>query len=86
MQSAAIALGLFAECDSLLIPYASAEIPPAGVPSGFDFTAFIGFRAHLCMVMPLRSEGHCRRFIFGQHRQIYIAIPPWYILPIVQLS
>ena len=27
----------------LSIPYTSAEIPPAGAPSGFDFAAIVGF-------------------------------------------
>ena len=38
------------------IPYTSAEIPPAGAPSGFDSAAFVGFRARRCTVVPLRSE------------------------------
>ena len=39
------ALGLFVECDSLLMPYTCAEIPPAGAPSGFDSAAFFDFIA-----------------------------------------
>ena len=38
------------------IPYTSAEIPPAGAPSGFDSAAMIGFGARRCTVVPLRSE------------------------------
>ena len=37
-------------------PYTSAEIPPAGVPSGFDFAAIVGFSARRYTVVPLRSE------------------------------
>ena len=39
-----------------VMPYTSAEIPPAGAPSGFDSAAMVGFCARPCMVMPLRSE------------------------------
>ena len=39
-----------------IIPYTSAEIPPAGAPSGFDSAAMIGFGVHCCTVVPLRSE------------------------------
>ena len=46
LQSAAVALGLFVECDSLLMPYTRAEIPPAGAPSGFDSAAFSDCIAH----------------------------------------
>ena len=38
------------------MPDSSAEIPPAGAPSGFDSAAFVGFRARRCTVVPLRSE------------------------------
>ena len=38
------------------MPYTSAEIPPAGAPSGFDSAAMIGFRACRYTVVPLRSE------------------------------
>ena len=58
LQGAAVALGLFVECDSLLMPYTCAEIPPAGAPSGFDSAAMIGFGVHRCNVVPLRSERH----------------------------
>ncbi len=36
--------------------YTSAEIPPAGAPSGFDSAAMVGFCVRPCIVMPLRSE------------------------------
>ena len=39
-----------------IIPYTSAEIPPAGAPSGFDSAAMIGSCTRPCMAMPLRSE------------------------------
>ena len=39
-----------------IIPYTSAEIPPAGAPSGFDSAAMIGFSVRRCTVVPLRSE------------------------------
>ena len=39
-----------------VMPYASAEIPPAGAPSGFDSAAMVGFRARRRAVVPLRSE------------------------------
>ena len=39
-----------------IIPYTSAEIPPAGAPSGFDSAAFVGFCVRRYTVMPLRSE------------------------------
>ena len=29
----------------VVMPYTSAEIPPAGAPSGFDYAAMIGFIA-----------------------------------------
>ena len=45
LQGAAVALGLFVECDSLLMPYTCAEIPPAGAPSGFDSAAMFDFIA-----------------------------------------
>ena len=38
------------------IPYTSAEIPPAGAPSGFDSAAIVGFSTHCCTIVPLRSE------------------------------
>ena len=38
------------------MPYTSAEIPPAGAPSGFDSAAFVGFYVRRYTVMPLRSE------------------------------
>ena len=38
------------------MPYTSAEIPPAGAPSGFDSAAIGGFRVHRYAVVPLRSE------------------------------
>ena len=38
------------------IPYTSAEIPPAGVPSGFDSAAMVGFCVRRYTVVPLRSE------------------------------
>ena len=38
------------------MPYTSAEIPPAGAPSGFDSAAFVGFCVRRYTVMPLRSE------------------------------
>ena len=38
------------------IPYTSAEIPPAGAPSGFDSAAMVGFCILPCTVVPLRSE------------------------------
>ena len=41
---------------SAIKPYTSAEIPPAGAPSGFDSAAMVGFCARPCIVMPLRSE------------------------------
>ena len=41
-------------CD--IMPYTSAEIPPAGAPSGFDSAAIGGFRVHRYAVVPLRSE------------------------------
>ena len=37
-------------------PYTSAEIPPAGAPSGFDSAAIGGFRVRRYTVVPLRSE------------------------------
>ena len=33
------------ECLADFLPYTSAEIPPAGAPSGFDSAATIGFIA-----------------------------------------
>ena len=39
-----------------IVPYTSAEIPPAGAPSGFDSAAFVGFSIRRCTVVPLRSE------------------------------
>ena len=39
-----------------IVPYTSAEIPPAGAPSGFDSAAIIGFSIRRCTVVPLRSE------------------------------
>ena len=39
-----------------VMPYTSAEIPPAGAPSGFDSAAIIGFSIRRCTVVPLRSE------------------------------
>ena len=39
-----------------VMPYTSAEIPPAGAPSGFDSAAFVGFSIRRCTVVPLRSE------------------------------
>ena len=41
---------------SAIMPYTSAEIPPAGAPSGFDSAAIIGFSVRHCAVVPLRSE------------------------------
>ena len=38
------------------MPYTSAEIPPAGAPSGFDCAAIVGFSVRCCTVVPLRSE------------------------------
>ena len=38
------------------IPYTSAEIPPAGAPSGFDSAATVGFCVRHYTVVPLRSE------------------------------
>ena len=32
------------------------EIPPVGVPSGFDSAAMVVFYARHCTVVPLRSE------------------------------
>ena len=40
----------------VMMPYTSAEIPPAGAPSGFDSAAMIGFSVRRCTVVPLRSE------------------------------
>ena len=45
LQSAAVALVLRGVCDSLGLPYMSAEIPPAGAPSGFDSAAMFDFTA-----------------------------------------
>ena len=39
-----------------IIPYTSAEIPPAGAPSGFDSAAFFGFITCFLISVPLRSE------------------------------
>ena len=39
-----------------VMPYTSAEIPPAGAPSGFDSAAIVGLCVRRCIVMPLRSE------------------------------
>ena len=39
-----------------VMPYTSAEIPPAGAPSGFDSAAIVGFSVRRCTVVPLRSE------------------------------
>ena len=38
------------------MPYTSAEIPPAGAPSGFDSAAIVGFYARPCTggAAPLR--------------------------------
>ena len=44
----------------LSIPYTSAEIPPAGAPSGFDFAAIVGFEfavAPLCRSAQNDTEG-----------------------------
>ena len=38
------------------IPYTSAEIPPAGAPSGFDSAAVLDFIAQFSISVPLRSE------------------------------
>ena len=38
------------------ILYTSAEIPPAGAPSGFDSAAMVGFGVRRYTVVPLRSE------------------------------
>ena len=37
------------------IPYTSAEIPPAGAPSGFDSAAFADCIVHRYEALPLRS-------------------------------
>ena len=47
---------LAGEKRSVVMLYASAEIPPAGAPSGFDSAAMIGFSVLRCTVVPLRSE------------------------------
>ena len=47
---------LVVEKRSVAMLYASAEIPPAGAPSGFDSAAIIGFSIRRCTVVPLRSE------------------------------
>ena len=39
-----------------VMPYTSAEIPPAGAPSGFDSAAMVGFGVRRYTVVPLRSE------------------------------
>ena len=39
-----------------ITPYTSAEIPPAGAPSGFDSAAMVGFGVRRYTVVPLRSE------------------------------
>ena len=41
---------------SAIMPCASAEIPPAGAPSGFDSAAMVGFGVRRYTVVPLRSE------------------------------
>ncbi len=38
------------------VPYTSAEIPPAGAPSGFDSAAVLHFIACFLISVPLRSE------------------------------
>ena len=55
LQGAAVALVLRGVCDSLLMPYTCAEIPPAGAPSGFDSAAMFGFGVRHYMKLPLRS-------------------------------
>ncbi len=40
----------------IMMPYTSAEIPPAGAPSGFDSAAIIGFSIRRYTAVPLRSE------------------------------
>ena len=42
--------------NSCTILYTSAEIPPAGAPSGFDSAAMVDFIVRRCTVVPLRSE------------------------------
>ena len=54
LKGAAVALFLWVVCLDIT-PYTSAEIPPAGAPSGFDSAAKIGFRASRYTGMPLRS-------------------------------
>ena len=39
-----------------VMPYTSAEIPPAGAPSGFDSAAILHFIACFSISVPLRSE------------------------------
>ena len=56
LQRAAIALVLWVGSDSDITPYTSAEIPPAGAPSGFDSAAFFGFITCFLISVPLRSE------------------------------
>ena len=41
---------------SAIMPYTSAEIPPAGAPSGFDSAAVFHFIVCFSMSVPLRSE------------------------------
>ena len=42
--------------NSCTILYTSAEIPPAGAPSGFDSAAILHFIACFSISVPLRSE------------------------------
>ena len=48
-----------------MMPYTSAEIPPAGAPSGFDYAAMIGFRARRCTggAAPLRMTQRVWRIV-----------------------
>ena len=50
---------------SAIMPFTSAEIPPAGAPSGFDSAAMIGFCTRHCAVVPLRSEMTRGAFVAG---------------------
>ncbi len=40
---------------SELSPYTTAEIPPAGAPSGFDYAAMVDFSVRSYKAVPLRS-------------------------------
>ena len=65
------------------MPYASAEIPPAGAPAGFDFAAIIDFSVRSCWGWEVRICYRVRlrtRFVGGMRSDrtpcVSAEIPP----------